>query len=44
MMNWARSLREEAVELADETLDTTHKSLAQCIANLKPRLFGETGL
>jgi dephospho-CoA kinase len=42
MMNWARCLREEAFELGVETLDTGHKSLAQCIAHLKPRLFSET--
>jgi predicted ABC-type ATPase len=41
MMNWARCLREEALELGVETLDTSHKSVAQCITHLTPRLFAE---
>jgi adenylate kinase family enzyme len=40
MMNWARYLRQEALELGVETLDTGHESFDGCIAHLKPLLFG----
>jgi hypothetical protein len=43
MMNWARFLREEALEIGVETLDTSDKSVGQCVDHLAARLFaGQT--
>lgn len=41
MMNWARYLREEALRLGVEVLDTGLKSFNHCVAYLKLYLFGE---
>jgi adenylate kinase family enzyme len=41
MMNWALYLREEALRLGIEILDTSLKSLEDCIPHLKRCLFGE---
>lgn len=43
MMNWARYLRQEALGLGVDVLDTRLKSFNDCIAHLKLCLFGEDG-